>query len=42
LARRVGAPVLTTDHHELDKEEIKALCRIRFIREKPPQKRPGL
>ena len=41
LARRVEAPVLTTDHHELDKDEIRALCQVQFIREKPPKKAPA-
>ncbi len=32
LARRIGGTVLTTDRHELDKDEVKALCQVRFIR----------
>jgi len=32
LARRVDGIVLTTDHHELDNDAVRALCRIRFVR----------
>lgn len=32
LARRVGGTFLTTDKHELDRDEIRALCDIEFVR----------
>ena len=32
LARRVGGAFLTSDHHELDADAVRALCPIRFIR----------
>jgi len=32
LARRLGAVFFTTDRHEMDRDEILALCPIRFIR----------
>jgi len=32
LARRAGGTFLTTDKHELDRDEVKALCPIQFIR----------
>jgi len=32
FARRVGAAFLTTDKHELDRDEIKALYAIQFVR----------
>lgn len=38
LARRLSALVLTTDHLDLDKDEIKTLCTIEFIRERMRRK----
>ena len=32
LARRLGAAFLSTDKHELDRDEIRSLCPIVFIR----------
>ncbi len=32
LAQRVGGTFVTADKHELDRDEIRALCPIRFIR----------
>jgi PIN domain nuclease of toxin-antitoxin system len=32
LARRLQAPVVTTDHHEFDAVERKGVCAVRFIR----------
>ena len=32
LARRIGMPVITSDHHEFDNVVERALCTVQFLR----------